>query len=135
MRLSQPSNVDAAKLYSEGLAKLQAFDALAARNLLNKAVAAAPGNAMSHSALAVAWRALGYNNEAKAEAKKAFDLSSNLDREQRLQIEARYDEVSRTGERRSRSTAPSSNSSPTTWTTDWPSQTLRSMRARGKMRL
>jgi len=85
-----PSNGEAARLYAEGLSKLRAFDALQARDLLQRAVEAEAGYALSHATLATAWVQLGYDENAKAEAKKAFDLSSNLSRAERLLVEARY---------------------------------------------
>ena len=93
VRVSLPSNPETTRLYSEGLAKLRVFDALAARDLLAKAVAADPNLAMVHSALAEAWSELGYDGKAKEEAKKAFDLSAGLSRQERLLIEGRYYEV------------------------------------------
>src|SRR6266851_3435894 len=89
-----PSKSDTAKLYSQGLTKLRVFDALAARDLLLKAVATEPDYALSHSELASAWAQLGYDENAKKEAKKAFDLSSNLSRAERLLVEGRYREMS-----------------------------------------
>ena len=91
-----PMKADTAKLYSEGLAKLREFDALAARTLLTEAVESEPNYAASHAALANALLQLGYDGQAVAEAKKAFDLSSSsLSRAERLLVEARYREVSR----------------------------------------
>jgi len=90
-----PLKAETAKLYSEGLKKLRDFDALAARTLLTKAVAAEPDYAPSHAALATTLLQLGYDGQAIAEAKKAFDLSGNLSRAERLLVEARYREVSR----------------------------------------
>lgn len=87
-----PASQEATRLYAEGLAKLHAFDALAARNLLEKAIAADPNHALSHAALADAWSQLGYDTKAEEEAKKAFDLSANLTREQHLSVEGRYRE-------------------------------------------
>ncbi len=84
---------EAGRLYAEGIAKLRRFDARAARDLLQGAVAADPKSALAHSALASAWSALGYDARAKEEAKKAFDLSAGLPREQRLLIEGRYRET------------------------------------------
>ena len=52
VRASVPANSEAERLYAEGLEKLQGFDALAARGLLEKAIAADPNHALSHSALA-----------------------------------------------------------------------------------
>ena len=88
-----PSNSEATRLYSEGLAKLRSFDNVAARDLLQKALSVAPNFALAHSALARAWKELGYDQEAQDEAKKAFDLSAALGRENRLQVEGQYRET------------------------------------------
>src|SRR5206468_3599591 len=77
VRASVPANLEAARLYAEGLARLEQFDALAARELLEQALAADPNHALSHAALAEAWYALGYDPKARDEAAKAFDLSAN----------------------------------------------------------
>jgi DNA-binding winged helix-turn-helix (wHTH) protein/tetratricopeptide (TPR) repeat protein/TolB-like protein len=90
VRAAAPSNSEAARLYAEGLAKLRVFDALAARDLLVKAVAAEPGYPLAHSALAAAWSALGYDGKAKEESTLAFKLSGNLSREDRLSVEGQY---------------------------------------------
>jgi tetratricopeptide (TPR) repeat protein/predicted Ser/Thr protein kinase len=91
---SLPGNPGAAQLYSEGLIKLRLFDALAARDLLDKAVASEPQYAPAYSALADAWSLLGYTVKAQEEAKRAFELSGDFPREQRLLIEGRYRELS-----------------------------------------
>src|SRR5712692_3368113 len=75
--------------------RLQAFHTLRARDLLQSAIAAESTFALSHAALATAWANLGYDENAKAEAKKAFELSSNLSRAERLLVEGRYHETSR----------------------------------------
>jgi DNA-binding winged helix-turn-helix (wHTH) protein/tetratricopeptide (TPR) repeat protein len=93
VRASFPANSEAERLYAEGLAKLQGFDALAARELFEKAIAADPNHALSHSALADTLSHLGYDLNAQAEAKKALDLSSNLSREDKLSIEGRFREL------------------------------------------
>lgn len=90
---SLPSTPEATRLYSDGLSKLRSFDASSARNLLERAVAAEPSYALAHSALAAAWWAMGYELRAQGEAKKAFEISGNLPREQRLLIEGRYYET------------------------------------------
>jgi len=95
VQASLPSNPEAARLYSEGLAKLRTFEALAAREPLEKAVTLEPGHAQTHSALAAAWSSLGYDANARAEAKRAFELSEKLSREDRLSIEGRYRETTR----------------------------------------
>ncbi|HEY6770358.1 MAG TPA: protein kinase, partial [Candidatus Sulfotelmatobacter sp.] len=93
VRASLPANPQAAKLYSEGLQKLRLFDALAARDLLEKAVAIDPTHAPTHSALAQAWSTLGYDTKAKEQAKLALGLSENVSREERLSIEGRSHEL------------------------------------------
>jgi eukaryotic-like serine/threonine-protein kinase len=95
VRASLPSNGEASRLYSEGLAQLQILNALAARDLLQKAVQADPKHAPTHAALAEAWSALGYDSRAAAEAKRALDLAENLSRQERLFVEGRYHEFSR----------------------------------------
>lgn len=89
-----PSQPQAARLYWEGLGHLRVFDALSARDSFLQAVTADPNFALAHSELSNAWAQLGYAENARAEAKRAFDLSGNLPREQRLLIEARYREAS-----------------------------------------
>jgi DNA-binding winged helix-turn-helix (wHTH) protein/tetratricopeptide (TPR) repeat protein len=89
-----PLKPETAKYYAEGRAKLRAFDALSARDLLQKAVAVEPSFALSHAELATAWSRLGYDENAKEEAKKAFDLSANLSRAERLLTEGLYREMS-----------------------------------------
>jgi DNA-binding winged helix-turn-helix (wHTH) protein/tetratricopeptide (TPR) repeat protein/TolB-like protein len=93
--IALPSKSETARLYSEGLVRLRAFDALRARDLFENAIAVEPGYALSHAALATAWAQLGHDENARAEAKKAFDLSSSLSRAERLLVEGRYRETSR----------------------------------------
>ncbi len=93
VRASLPSNPEAARLYSQGLQRLRLFDALAARESLEKAAELAPDHAPTHSALAEAFNTLGYENKAREQAKKALDLSSKFSREERLLIEARAHEL------------------------------------------
>jgi tetratricopeptide (TPR) repeat protein/tRNA A-37 threonylcarbamoyl transferase component Bud32 len=87
---AMPASPEAARLYAEGLERLRRFEPVAARDLLVKAVAADPRNAMAHSALAAAWSALGYDGKQREEVKTAFDLAANLAPEERLSIEGRY---------------------------------------------
>jgi eukaryotic-like serine/threonine-protein kinase len=93
VRASLPSNREAARLYSEGLARLRVFDALAARDLLQQAVAADPKYSLAHSAMAEAWSRLGYDKRARQEAQRAYELSANFSREERLVVEGRYREI------------------------------------------
>jgi eukaryotic-like serine/threonine-protein kinase len=83
-----PSNSEAMRPYSEGLARIRAFDALSARDLLGHAVAAEPSFSLAHAALAKTWSSLGYDPMAQEEAKKALELAGNLSREKHLLVEA-----------------------------------------------
>jgi serine/threonine-protein kinase len=90
-----PSNSEAIRAYSQGLAKLRAFDALSGRELLSRAVAADPDFPLAHSELARTWSSLGYDSNAQQEAKKALDEAGNLSREKHLLVEARFYETSK----------------------------------------
>jgi len=94
VRASLPGNPKAARLYAEGLAKLRAYEYLPARDLLLEAVKIEPSHAMAHSALAISWKYLGYDANSVGEAKKAWELSPGLDRENQLWIEGFYREAS-----------------------------------------
>jgi eukaryotic-like serine/threonine-protein kinase len=93
VRAASPSNREAARLYSEGLARLRVFDALAARDLLEAAIAADPKYSLAHSALAEAWSRLGYDKRAQEEARQGYELAANLSREEKLVVEGRYREI------------------------------------------
>jgi TolB-like protein len=95
VRASYPSTPEAARIYAEGSEKLRLYDAIAAKTLLERAVVADPKYALAHSALAVAWAALGYDGKASEEAKTAFELSGNLSRQERLLVEGQYRDVSK----------------------------------------
>lgn len=90
---SRPASLEAARLYSEGLASLRLFDAPRARDLLMQAAAVEPRNPRIHSSLAAAWSALGHDEAARQEALRAFELSAGLPSEERQAVEARYRET------------------------------------------
>jgi serine/threonine protein kinase/tetratricopeptide (TPR) repeat protein/TolB-like protein len=94
-RAAFPQGLEATRLYAEGTARLRLLDAVAARDLLERAAALEPGSALIQTALASAWTALGYDARAVAAAQKAFDASSGLNREDRLIVEGRLDEALR----------------------------------------
>jgi eukaryotic-like serine/threonine-protein kinase len=94
VKTSLPSSPEAARLYAEGLAKLRASDALNALDPLEKAAELDPGHPLIHRALAETWANLGYDSKAKAEARKAFDLSAGLGRQEQLWVEGQYRTVS-----------------------------------------
>ena len=95
IRAALPSTPESARLYSQGLAELRSFDAPGAQKLFTQALALDPNYALGHSALAAAWSALGYDEKARNEAQRAFDLSRGLARQERLQIAGRYHEMNR----------------------------------------
>src|ERR1700722_14272886 len=87
---SLPLNREAAKFYALGIARLREFDALAAKDLLEQASNADPKFSLAHALLARAWGQLGYEQKRKEEAKKALDLSIDLPRVDRMQVEGDY---------------------------------------------
>ena len=93
IRASTPVSPEAARLYAEGLSRMHLYDAAGARDLLMQAVAAEETFPLSRMALASAWRMLGYDSKARAEAHKALQLSSHLPRADRMRIEGRYHEM------------------------------------------
>jgi serine/threonine protein kinase/tetratricopeptide (TPR) repeat protein len=99
VKASLPSNPEAARLYSEGLQKLRLFDALSARDLLEKAEVLAPDHAPTHSALAEAWAILGYDEKAREQAQRALDLSVQFSPKERLLFEGRAHELMHEGEK------------------------------------
>jgi len=89
-RAALPSNEKAARLYSEGRARLWAFDYFAARDLLDKAITADPAFPLAHAALSdVLWHT-GYDAKARVEARRALELSNHLSQEQQLLVEGQY---------------------------------------------
>lgn len=94
-RAMLPSNQEAARLYSEGLARLRSFDPTGALRLLRQAARSDPSSAVIRSALAEAWSAVGDDARAVQEARQAVELARSLPREERLSIEARSHEVRR----------------------------------------
>jgi tetratricopeptide (TPR) repeat protein/class 3 adenylate cyclase/TolB-like protein len=89
-----PSNQDAMREYYQGLTKLWNLDLLGAKASLEQAVRSDPDFSLAHAALAVAWQGLGYDDNARQEAKTSFDLSANLRREDKTLVEARFREMS-----------------------------------------
>jgi tetratricopeptide (TPR) repeat protein/tRNA A-37 threonylcarbamoyl transferase component Bud32 len=94
VRASQPGSPEAARLYAEGLIRLRQFDALGGRSLFEQAIKADPRFPLAHSALANTWSQLGYDSRAKDAAARAFALSANLPRADRLLVEGTYREMS-----------------------------------------
>jgi DNA-binding winged helix-turn-helix (wHTH) protein/tetratricopeptide (TPR) repeat protein len=87
---SVPAIGEAARFYALGLMKLREFDALAAKELFQQAIAIDPDFPLAHSMLAQAWGQLGYDNRSREEAKRALDLSAGLPRADRMLVEGAY---------------------------------------------
>lgn len=95
LRASRPANPQLAQLYAQGRERLRHFDAVGARPLLEQVATGDVDYPLGHLAMAEVWTQLGYEEKAKAEAKRAFELASNLPREDRHLIEAKYREASK----------------------------------------
>lgn len=94
-KLALPSNPEAARFYSDGLAKLRLYDDVAASELLERVIRLQPEYSPAYSALATAWSDLGFDAKATATARKAMDMAGNLPPQSRLQTEARYHEMNK----------------------------------------
>jgi DNA-binding winged helix-turn-helix (wHTH) protein/tetratricopeptide (TPR) repeat protein/TolB-like protein len=95
VRARRPATPEAARLYTQGLSRLRAYDPPAARDLLLQAERLDPNSAVIHSALSETWGALGYDGPAADEARKALALSGPLGREEKLAIEAHLQEATK----------------------------------------
>jgi serine/threonine protein kinase/tetratricopeptide (TPR) repeat protein len=85
-----PTNLTAERLYSEGLGRLRRFDAVGAKEQLERAVAIEPDHPLLHAALSEALGQLGHVTQEQEEARRALELSAHLLREGKLLVEARY---------------------------------------------
>lgn len=91
----RPSSPESSRLYSEGIARLHAFDPPGALAALQRAAAADPNSAVIHSSLSQVWAMLGYDSRAVEEARRALELAGPLSREERLAIEGRLHKASK----------------------------------------
>jgi tetratricopeptide (TPR) repeat protein len=91
-RYSGSLNQLALQFYSEGRARLYEFDFVGARDLLKRAVSADPDFAAAHSALSSALTSLGYEAQARNEAKRALQHTRDLPSEVALAIQGQYQE-------------------------------------------
>ena len=87
---SLPSDPDANRFYSLGLAKLRDADVAAAKDLFLQAERLAPRFPLVHLMLFRTWGALGYDHKAKTEIKTAYQLSAGLPETDKLQVEGAY---------------------------------------------
>lgn len=90
-----PSSPEGRRLYAEGLDALRGFDARAARDRFERAIAIEPDFAFAHVGLSMAWSVLGYDAQATREAAAAAELARGLRDEQRLWIDGLYRETAR----------------------------------------
>jgi eukaryotic-like serine/threonine-protein kinase len=88
-----PSNPEAARLYSEGLAHMRVSENLPGTDFLQRSLTIEPGFALGHAALADSWATLGYDSRALASAQKALSLSNGLPEDERMEIQGRYYEL------------------------------------------
>jgi eukaryotic-like serine/threonine-protein kinase len=88
VRAAQPASSEAARAYSEGTTHLHRLDCRTAAAWLERAVAADARHALAQAALAEAYLCLGDEARALASARRAWELSARLRREERLRIEA-----------------------------------------------
>jgi eukaryotic-like serine/threonine-protein kinase len=92
---SQPSNLQAAHEFADGIAALRRNEAQTARAHFERAIQLEPASAKYHDGLASAWRALQFPEKTRQSAERAFALSLGLPRAERLFIEARHHEAAR----------------------------------------
>jgi len=95
VRAASFSAVEAAQLYSEGLERMRVFEVIQAKDLFEKAARLEPESALIHAALADAWLALGHDRKAREAAERATAHAGGLSREERLGIEGRAAEASK----------------------------------------
>jgi tetratricopeptide (TPR) repeat protein/class 3 adenylate cyclase len=84
------ANDDAANFYSDGQSELTRFDLTAARASFEKSIKKDPKFPLSHSGLSETLKLLGYDTQAKEEARLALELSQKLRDFQVTALRARY---------------------------------------------
>jgi DNA-binding winged helix-turn-helix (wHTH) protein/tetratricopeptide (TPR) repeat protein len=99
VRAALPTDPGATRLYAEGLARLRAGDTLRAKDLLVQATRTQPEFPLARAALSEAWSGLGYDGRAEEEARRAFELSGDLSREEKIETEARLAEAQKNWDR------------------------------------
>ncbi len=93
-RAALPRSPQALQLYSQALDRLRVYDYRHARDLLQKAIGGDPRNATIRATLANTLEELGYDDQAREEGQRAFELSAGLERKDALLIEAEYRQAS-----------------------------------------
>ncbi|HSP77710.1 MAG TPA: protein kinase, partial [Myxococcaceae bacterium] len=92
-RSALPAGTEAARLYAEGLAALRNHDAATAVQRLERVVERQSDFAPAWSALAAALKHLFQEARAREAARRAYELSASLSREERLLVQARHHEA------------------------------------------
>lgn len=90
LRTTLSSNPAALRLYFLGLEALRNHEINRSTELLTQAIAEDPDFALAHSVISTSWRVLGYDARSESAAKRAFDLSSRLGREDQLLVQGAY---------------------------------------------
>lgn len=85
-----PERAEAVRPFLNGVESLHDHRFSQAIEFLDESLEADPTAPMTHFALAEALHALGYEAEAALSAQRAFELSVDLPRRERLRIEAKY---------------------------------------------
>jgi TolB-like protein len=90
-REATPKNAEAARAYMDGLVLVRRADLLQGRKLFEECLRISPDFASGHAALSDADAKLGYERDAREQARQAFQLSRTLINEKsRLSIEAQF---------------------------------------------
>ena len=90
LRRAVPVNSEAARHFAVGVAKLREFDAVAARDALERAIAADPQFALAYGELSDALAILGYDERAAQAARRGVELSAGLPLGERLLLDAKH---------------------------------------------
>src|SRR5262249_39683154 len=88
LRAALPASSEAARAYAAGIARYARFDTKGSLAAYQRAIDAEDSFALAHLEFSRVLSDLGSDARALEEAKRAFDLSATLGREQRLVIEA-----------------------------------------------
>ncbi len=90
LRVALTSNPAALRLYFLGLEALRNHEINRSTELLTQAIDEDPDFALAHTVLSTSWRVLGYDDKSEASARRAFDLSARLGREDQLLVQGAY---------------------------------------------
>ena len=83
-------STDVARVYTNGVDALRRARPLEARDALERVTTLAPDDPRGWAALSDAWSMMGYTQRARDAARRSWELSAGLPREEKLLVEARY---------------------------------------------